>query len=92
MPDQRELDKHLIDITPAPIFSRLERLYDRVFGRVKMFGRVCILRGIATADVAADQTFAQMYPGISHLQTLLATVSAGRNILYLISMCALLRH
>lgn len=36
--------EHLIRVAPAPAFARLERLYDRVLGLVKMFGRVLVLR------------------------------------------------
>jgi hypothetical protein len=45
----------LIDITPAPILTRLERLHDGVFGVVEMLRRVLILRRIAAANMAAFQ-------------------------------------
>jgi hypothetical protein len=44
-----------IDVTPLPIFARLNRLYDRMFRVVKMLGGMLILRGIAAADVPAEQ-------------------------------------
>jgi hypothetical protein len=61
-------------------------------GRVKMFGSMLVFGGIAAANVTADQTFAQMYPAISHLQTLLATISARLNVANLISMDTGFRH
>jgi hypothetical protein len=49
-----ELEFNVIDITPAPFFTRLKRLDDRMFGRMEMLGGVFVLRGITTADVAAS--------------------------------------
>jgi len=48
-----EIKFYLIDIAPAPVFARLVRLYDGMFGGVKVFGRVFVLRGIATTDMTA---------------------------------------
>jgi len=49
----REIKFYLIDIAPAPIFTRLIRLHDGMFDRVKVFGCVLVLRGIATTDMTA---------------------------------------
>jgi hypothetical protein len=38
-----EIKFYLIDITPAPVFARLVRLYDGMFGGAKVFGRVFVL-------------------------------------------------
>ena len=37
-------------------------------------------RGIAAADVAAAQTFAQLHPTLTRLETFLAALAAGRDI------------
>src|ERR1700686_5042684 len=41
--------------------------------RVKMLGRVFILRVVATADVPAGPAQPEMHPGIARLQTFFAT-------------------
>jgi hypothetical protein len=68
------LQESLIDVTPGPILLGFERLDKWVTGRVEMLGRVLILGAIATADVTADQTHAQMHPRIPTLQTFLAPI------------------
>lgn len=50
------LNHHLIDITPTPLFTRLEGLHDWVARGMKMLGGMLILRTVAAPDVAADQT------------------------------------
>ena len=42
-------------------------------GRVKMFRRVTIRRGVAAAHMSAGQAEPQVHPWRTHLQTLLAT-------------------
>jgi hypothetical protein len=37
------LEQNLIDVAPDPVLSRLERLNDRMVGRVEMLGGVLIL-------------------------------------------------
>jgi hypothetical protein len=61
------LDDALIDVAPAPSFSWFERPNNSVMSSMKMFGGVMVFRTIATADVAANQAFTQMYPCIAHL-------------------------
>src|SRR5947209_19421634 len=46
-----KLKYYLVDVTPTPVFIRLEGLDNRVVGRVKMPGGVLILRRIATAEI-----------------------------------------
>src|SRR5207253_8983822 len=55
----RLLKHHLVDVAPAPVFSRLEGLDNRVVGRVEMLRRVLVLRGVATSDMPANQALAQ---------------------------------
>jgi hypothetical protein len=38
-----EIQFHLVDKTPTPVLSALERAHDRMFGFMKVFGRVFIL-------------------------------------------------
>jgi hypothetical protein len=65
-------DKHLIDIAPLPILSRLKGTYDGMLGPMEMLGGMLIDRIVATADVTATQAKSQMNPLVPHLQTLLA--------------------
>jgi hypothetical protein len=59
-----------------------------MFGPVKMFGGVFILRRIATADVPAFQAHPQMHPGVAHFQTFLAALRARLYVSDLIQVCA----
>src|SRR5260370_6355826 len=70
-----ELD--LVDITPAPVLTRLGGLHDGVAGRVEVFRRVLVPGGVATADVAARQTEPQMHPLVPAGQALLAALRVG---------------
>jgi hypothetical protein len=54
----RRLEHDLIDVAPAPVFAWLEGLDDRVIARMEVFGRVLVLRGVATADMPTDEAFA----------------------------------
>jgi hypothetical protein len=49
-----ELHRYLVDETPAPVFTALERGDDGVFGSVKVLGGVPVLRVVATPDVPAS--------------------------------------
>src|SRR5690242_19796389 len=48
-----EVKLHLVYVAPAPILAGLERLHDGVLGGMEMLGGVLVLRGIATAHMAA---------------------------------------
>jgi hypothetical protein len=48
-----QFHRQLVDVAPAPVFSRLERGDDRVLGCVKMLGGVLVLGIVATPDVPA---------------------------------------
>jgi hypothetical protein len=52
-----------------------------MLGSMKMFGSVFVFGGIAAADVAAGEAHPQMDPGVSRLQTFLATVCARCHVL-----------
>jgi hypothetical protein len=59
---------------------------------MKMLSSVCILRGIAAANMPANKTLAQVYPGISNFQAILAAVSARRNFSNLVEVCTIRCH
>src|SRR5690348_2731128 len=86
------LEVHLVHVAPAPVLARLERLDDRVTGRVEVFGGMPVLRVIAAADVAADQTFAQMDPAVAHLQALLAAVATRGHVANFVQVRAIRCH
>ena len=54
----RRLEHDLIDVATAPVFAWLEGLDDRVIGRMEVFGRVLVLRGVAAANMPTDEAFA----------------------------------
>ncbi len=87
-----ELEYDLIDVAPAPVFTRLERLNNRVVGCVEMLGSMLILRGVATADMATDKALTQMYPCVSDFQAVLAAICARCDLSDLVEMCTLLCH
>ncbi len=86
------LKHNLVYVTPAPIFIGLEGLDNRMAGRMKMFGRVLVFRGIAAANMPANQTFAQVYPGIPNFQAILAAIRTGRDFPDLVKMRTILCH
>jgi hypothetical protein len=45
---------NLVNITPNPGLSRLDRTHERVLGVMEMLGGVFVFRRIAARDVAAD--------------------------------------
>jgi hypothetical protein len=49
-----QFHRNLVYITPAPCLARFERGDDRMFGAMKVFGRVPVLRVVATTDVSAS--------------------------------------
>ena len=61
-----QLHGQLIDIAPAPVFSRLEGAHDGMLGRVEVLGRMLVLGRVATADVPASSTQTQVHPRVSH--------------------------
>ncbi len=64
----------LVDVTPDPGLTGLNRTYQGVFGTMKMLGGVLVFRRVAAADVAALQTQPQMNPGVSHFRAFFANV------------------
>src|SRR5258708_40076261 len=60
-------DDHFVDVAPDPVFAGLNRADHRVFGVMKMFCGVLVLRRVAAAHMATDPAHAQGYPGIACL-------------------------
>jgi len=85
----REVQLELVDVAPTPRLTRLDGPHDRMLGRVKVLGRVLILRGIAAADVPAFQAQSQMDPGVANLEALLASARVGLDVLDLVEVSAL---
>src|SRR5712691_6239442 len=78
---KESVQHHLVDITPTPILTRLDRLHDGMLASVKMLGGVFVLGGIATSDVATRETHSQVDPLVTHLQAFFAAVGTGLYVL-----------
>jgi len=87
-----QLQGHLLDITPGPVLPGLERLDNRVVGGVKMPGGVLILRIVTATDMSTGETEAQMHPGITRFQAILAPIGARRDLTYLVEVATVLCH
>ena len=75
----RHVQIYLIDVTPGPPFTWLERGHNRM-GRVReMFRGMAIGRAVTTADMTAGQAETEMHPGRSKLQAFFTTLSASGN-------------
>ena len=85
---RREIQFEFIDVTPAPIFSGLDRSHDGMRGRMEVFRGVFIFGRIATTDMPAAQAQAKVHPPIARFQTLFTTSGARFDILDLIEMRA----
>jgi hypothetical protein len=86
------LEEQLVDVTPDPVFTRLEGLNDRVVGGVKMLSGVRILRIVTATDMPTGETEAQVHPRISNFQTVLTAIGARGDVLDLIKMRTALCH
>jgi hypothetical protein len=83
-----EIELEFIDVTPTPVFTRLERPHDGVMRSVKMLRRMFIRRRIATAYMSTDKTKPQMHPAGAHFETLLAPFGVRMYVVDLIEMRA----
>src|SRR5205807_1568431 len=63
-----------------------------MIGRVEMLGCVLVLRIVTAAHMSTRETEAQVDPGISNFQTVLTSIGARRDFLYLIKMRTSLCH
>jgi hypothetical protein len=66
----------LVDVTPLPV-AAFERAHDCVPGFLKVSGGVAAWRRVATGNIAADQTDAELKRALARAGTLLATLAAG---------------
>jgi hypothetical protein len=82
------VDLYFVDVAPFPVLAGLDRTHDGVLGGEKVLGGVLVLRRIAATDVAAEKTHAEMHPGISHFEALLATFRIGMDLVYVFEMRA----
>jgi hypothetical protein len=57
-----KIESNFVNVTPAPVFSGLERSNDGMFGRAEVFRGVSILGGISTTDVPAAQAQTKVQP------------------------------
>ena len=83
-----EIKFDLIDIAPAPVFTRLVRLHDGMLDCVKVFGRMLVLRGITTTDMATGQAQSQVNPGVPCLQAFFTSLRTRFHITDLVDMRA----
>src|SRR5215471_3316978 len=83
---------NLVDIAPSPAFGRVVALDDRMAGLVKVLGCVSVRRAVAAADMATCPAEAQMHPGGTAFQTLLAAERARRDVADASRVCAFIRH
>src|SRR5664279_927692 len=88
----RQVEQHLVDITPAPPFRRIVALDDRMPGGVEMLRRVLVGRIVAAADMTAAAADPQMQPYAAVLQAFLAAERARRDVANAGDMAATLRH
>jgi hypothetical protein len=87
-----KLEHYLVNVTPTPVFIRLEGLDNRVVGRVEMPGGVRILRIVTATDMPAFETEAQVYPCIPDSQTILTAIRTGCHLSYVVEMGTLCRQ
>src|SRR4051794_40876223 len=75
----REVERHLVDVAPAPALGRVVAFDDRMPGGVEVRGRMLVGRAVAAAHVAAGAADAQVHPPGAGLQAILASLGAGRH-------------
>jgi hypothetical protein len=84
-------DVRLVYVAPLPI-AGLERLHYGMAGFFEVFVGVLTSGGIATANVSAGQTLAELHPPQSGIDTRLATLAARRDIWIGLLHVLTLRH
>src|SRR5687768_10145553 len=70
----REVQHHLVDITPAPVLASLKGFHDGMSRIAEMLRRMFVFGGIAASDVSTRQTEPQMDPCITRLEALFAAL------------------
>jgi hypothetical protein len=73
------LEKLIVGVAVRPLLAGLERRNNRMPRDARVGCRVAVRRIVATDNMTAGQTDAQMNPRITPLLALLATDGAGRH-------------
>src|SRR5947208_4917889 len=74
-----KVERHLVDVAPAPPFRGVVALDDGVAARVEVLRGVAVRRVVAAADVAAGPAEPQVHPPGTRLQALLAAARTRRR-------------
>jgi hypothetical protein len=82
----------LIDITPDPRFSRLDRAHEWMLGVVEVLGRMPVLRRVAAGRMSTDHAHTQVDPRIASLHAVFTHVFVGLPYFDLIEVSAFVRH
>src|ERR1700678_2475677 len=85
-PSSNHIHFHLIDETPAPALTRLNRPHNRMFRRIEMLRSMSVGRRIAASHMTTNQAHPQMHPLAANLQALLATLRRRLHLPNLIQM------
>jgi len=86
---QEKLDLDLVGVAPAPVFSRFERLHDRMGGVLEVFGRVTIRGAVAATDMATRQAQTQVHPSGADFKAIFASFGARLYFVDLVQVRAL---
>jgi len=78
-------------VAPQPSFAWLGGGDYRVFCRIEVFRRMCILRRVAASHVSAFQARPQMHPFVAHRNALRADVRSWRDVVAVSKVFAM-RH
>jgi hypothetical protein len=78
----------LVNITPAPVFARLDRTHEGVVGGMEVLGGVLILGRIAAAHVSAGKAETKMNPGVAQLEAFFAAFRFGVDRLDVLTVIA----
>src|SRR5579883_1943934 len=82
----KHLHISLVEVTPAPVFTRLKGFDDWVPHCLKVFGGMLVLRRIAATNMAAGQAKTKMNPRIAGCKAFLAPISARCDRLNLVAV------
>jgi hypothetical protein len=82
----------LVHVAPRPGFPGFDGTDQRVLRFVEMLGGMLVFRRIATSNIAANETHAQMNPRVAHFDAFLANVCLGCSELDLVEVGAFFRH
>src|SRR4051812_16418297 len=78
--DVRDDECDIVEVAPAPVLARLQRVDDRVLRRMLVRGRVAVRGAVAAADVPAGEADAEVQPLAAAAQAIFAAVDLGRQL------------